>query len=202
MTRQRLLFVGIGFFIVLSIAGVGYLLNTTTLTVNIKNTISYQVANGDRVIHSSTKNQSSIRVPKNNQYTIYFEGSKSYESSKRAVTVKDAPASISISPYYSKDRLGELLVNEKSDINSIVTAYDSIISTRYSIEDMKLYHYGDWASAKLVWSGEYGENTDTLTIILEKQNDVWAVVGSPSIVFFSGNNPEIPVDILRSVNSN
>ncbi len=201
MAKQKLLLVAIGFFVVIGVALLFYITNTTTLKLSVENISSYQVKDGERIIHSSVDKDSSIRLQKNSRYTIHFEGIRNYESSQRTVEIGTEPKSVTIKPYYSKEYLRQLLAESEPILKEVINSYDTAIANNYSVSNVTMYHYGNWASADLIWRGEYGENTDTLTIILNKENDEWVVAGSPSIIFFSGNNPKIPIDILRSVNS-
>lgn len=177
------------------------LLSSTTLTVSTKNTASFVVTLSDAQIASSSEKLTTIRIPKYSEVTLKFVGVEGYEASSKEVTIGDSPESIAIDPAYSEERLASLVADEQPKISSVISSSQSKIDSLYTINDYTLYHFGEWASAKLIWKGEYSQNSDTLKVILHKEpGGEWEIAADPSIVFYHKNNPEIPIDILRKVN--
>ena len=106
-----------------------------------------------------------------------------------------------IEPFYSKEHLTALAESERSLISKDINNYQADISKLYTLNNYTLYHFGEWASVTLEWKGEYSQNSDSQRVVLKKESGDWKVVGEPSILFFYKNYPDIPTDILRSVNN-
>lgn len=176
-------------------------LNSTELTVSTKHVSSFTVTLQGSQIASTSEKTTTIRVPKYSTVYVKYIGEDGYATDSQDVAMSDSPKSITIDPFYSKERLASLLESEQSDITSAISAYQSDISKLYTIRNHTLYRFGEWASAELIWKGEYGQNTDNLHVILKKEEDTWKVVEQPSILYYYKNYPNIPIDVLRAVNN-
>jgi len=176
-------------------------LNSTDITINTKNISSYNVKLSGSIIHSSTQKDDIVRVPKSSNISIEFKGIDGYETNTREISIGQSPKSITVEPFYSKERLATLAESERSLISKNINTYNTDISKLYTLSDYTLYRFGEWACVTLEWKGKYSQNSDDQRVILKKESDDWKVVGEPSILFFYKNYPDIPIDILRSVNN-
>lgn len=186
---------------------VGYIfvsnyLNSTELTITGKNLSSYEVTVEGTIVHtSSSGNTTTARIPKHTSVSIAYKSTGKYADGTKEIAIKDKPETITITPYFSEDYLMSLLDGDKAAINDAIFSYKSNIKQLYSLENHRLYHFGDWASVKLGWRGDYKSNSDDLKVILEKHNDTWVVISQPSLLFYYKNYPDIPIDILESINT-
>lgn len=174
------------------------------ITITPKNTVSFTIldtSSSKVLFKSNSQTVSKIRVPKYSGITIHYTGKNNYETNIQNIKISDESKDINLDPYYSREYLDTLLEDEKDSITQSVNSYDHVIRDTYSVSDVRLYHFGEWASATLTWKGEYGQNTDSQHIILKKKDNSWSVIGEPSIVFFYKNNPDTPVDIIEQVNN-
>lgn len=177
--------------------------NSVKVTITSKNVASFTVldtSSNKVLLKSKAQATSELRIPKYSNVTIHYTGKNNYETNIQNVKVSNKPVEINLNPYYSTEYLATLLGDEKGLITQSINDYDHIIEDAYSISDIRLYHFGEWASATLNWKGDYGQNTDTQHIILRKKDNSWNIIGEPSIVFFYKNNPDTPIDILEQVN--
>jgi len=201
-TRKYILFFIVGIITLIA----GYIviynyLNSTDLTINTKNISSYNVRLSGSIIYSSTQKNDVMRVPKSSHVSVEFKGADGYETSSREISIGQSPKSITVEPFYSKEHLAALAESERSSISKNINNYQADISKLYTLSDYTLYHFGEWACVTLEWKGEYSQNSDDQRVILKKESSDWKVVGEPSILFFYKNYPDIPIDILRSVNN-
>jgi len=201
-TRKYILFFIIGIVTLITGYVVAYnYLNSTDLTISAKNIASYNVTLSGSIIHSSTQKSDAVRVPKSSNISIEFKGVDGYETNTKEIQIGQSPKSITVEPFYSKEHLATLIESERSLISKSTNDYQTNISNLYTLDNFTLYHFGDWASVTLKWKGEYSQNSDNQKVILKKESGNWKVIGEPSILFFYKNYPDIPTDILRSVNN-
>lgn len=176
-----------------------YFQNTTILTIKSENVSSTTVKRDGNFDVSKSDDSFDVRVFKHSITLISYEGAAGFSHGETNIKVGESKKDVSISPYFSTERLRELAENEKDSVIKAINSSNSKMSG-YKIVDYKLYHFGDWASAQLDWRGDYEQNTDSLRVILNKKSNRWVVLSYPQIVYFSENYPEIPEDILESVN--
>lgn len=105
---------------------------------------------------------------------------------------------IVISPELSEKGLDELAKKEspaiKVAVAKDVTKFDSSVDT---ISDIAVYIDGSWASAVLIKDGVPADNYH---VVLQKTDNSWKVVTTPSIVLTAAKYKTIPKDVLDSAN--
>ena len=106
-----------------------------------------------------------------------------------------------INPYFSDNRLDELLNIELQRIQNVIKKTYPTVDDLYVISDGKLFHFGDWYGTTLVYRGEYSQNSDTLRIILHKKGGVWVIATQPDILLTTTAYPSVPFDILSRTNT-
>lgn len=117
------------------------------------------------------------------------------------VTVDSNHTSFTLNPFYSDTHLSNLLAGEKATLQNVIhTTYP--VSTQYEIGVGRLYKFGEWYATTLT-TRETVENPipDVHFIILHKVDNAWQVAGKPSLYFRYADHPDIPRDIIESVNS-
>lgn len=162
--------------------------------------VSIQLS-GNTIARSGGTKPMRVRVPMNTNIEVLYVGSGDYESSKRTVSVETTSQNIRIKPYFSDRKLSTMLQEQQPKITSAIVAYNPEVVGRYSIQEVTLHHYGEWASARLRWAGDlYNENNDSLWVVLQRKNNNWAVMGKPNIVLFKDTYSSVPEDILHKIN--
>ncbi len=213
-TRKHL--VALMFSILLAVGafmGVRYFLSLKTLVVSFENISSVSIyktkdlddGNAKEPLKKIVDSGQDVTLPRGN-YTLQYEASKNYQSGFKQVELVEKNQSINLSPEYSDDYLNEVLDGELGSIKkAIINKYPKVKSL-YSIQQGRLYGKGEWYGTALVYKGSFlGADmfkSDTLRIVLKKENNKWVVATNPpDIILTSISYPDIPVDILRNTNS-
>lgn len=176
--------------------------NSVNVKLTVPHTKSITVKQDDHIISKTTSNQTiSFRAPKFSHLAVSFVGTGVYESSSRNIIIKDKSVVETINPYYSKDELAKLAGENSAKIKDAILAYNPTINDLYSINNITLYHYGEWASATLVWKGAESDNSDTLHVVLGEKNNTWSLIYQPDILLFQNYYKAVPLDILELINN-
>jgi len=146
-------------------------------------------------------------------YTVRFTGTRDYQEESESVVVDKSITIKTPTLNYTDAKLSQLLATEGSIVHSVLMA--AIPNTVYKINNEKLFETGNWYCAQLIPNDWYDptvpsdyiprpinvNNTlDMLKVIMKKGNDTWKPVAGPSIVFYVGDYPNIPPDIIRAAN--
>ncbi len=177
-------------------------LDSVPVSLNTKNISIIKVSSGSGDISVEKKGDNFLfRAPKNSMVSVDYVGISGFDSGSRSFSIGVTPKTIKLEPYYSQDRLRGLLINELPLITNVLRSKISGISD-YKITKPVLYHYGEWSSVQLERKGLYSSNSDTLSVVLYKEDSsAWRIAASPDILFFYKNYPKIPTDILDQVNN-
>lgn len=152
------------------------------------------------LVQDLSKSGASIRLKRTHTYLVTAKGDDGYEDSSRGFVLGDKPFTINLNPYYSPQKLGSLLNQERPDIlRALKEKYPKI--KLYTVDSGKLYHWGDWYGTILRYKGAYSQSSDSLRVVLAKEGGVWKIKTSPYITLSKYSYPSIPVDILRDVNN-
>lgn len=113
-------------------------------------------------------------------------------------TVDYTTLSIAPAITYTDEYLASLLPTLRSQIASSFFASDPSLQPNYHIGNDRLYMLGDWYGAVLQpGSGDL----DTLRVILHKSNGQWQIAAQPSLSIGEPSHQDIPVAVIRSVDS-
>lgn len=150
-----------------------------------------------KIINSFKSNTFNLSLEKG-EYYYKVIGDK-YSSVTYPFKVIDKSEKINITPDYSDSYLALLLVNEKDDIlNNLNNTYSKIIDN-YKISNERLFKRGEWFGATI--DKKTNNNfTDTYKVIFHKVNNKWEMVRYPEIVLTKYNYPDVPIEILNSLN--
>lgn len=202
MTRKLLIGLIAVIIFIVTFSYLNNYFNSVSVKLTVPNTKSIAVKQDDHIISKTTSSQTiNFRAPKFSHLTVSFLGTGVYESSSRNITIKDKSVVETINPYYSKDELAKLAGENSTKIKNAISTYNPAINDLYAVNDITLYHYGEWASATLVWKGDETENSDTLHIVLGDKNNTWSVIYQPDILLFQNYYKAVPLDILESINN-
>lgn len=97
--------------------------------------------------------------------------------------------------------LVKLLQSSEPEILTALTSSYPQISSDYTINKGKLYGDGSWYGTTLNYRGEDTMNRDTLRVLMQFQDGKWVVRTTPPEILLSKQKyPDVPVEILRSIN--
>lgn len=82
---------------------------------------------------------------------------------------------------------------------SMEQAYPGILS-QYSILEENVYDDGNWYGAILESKDNQSLQRDTVRVVLHNEAGTWKVVAKPYITISKAEYPEIPTDLLNSIN--
>lgn len=204
----------------LAIAGMHYFLSTRTISFKLSHVENAVIKDkNDWTIATLNSNSDTARLYKGSSYTVHYDATDGYQDSSQTFTVEN-DNEITVSPYYSNERLSSLLAEQSQAIRAAVVAKYPTITGLYDFQNERLYHYGEWYSATLKYKGNDFFNEDKLRLVVHKQNDTWHVASQPPMPSLNtyntgdtggdidestdGHSHEVtavPVDILRRVNA-
>lgn len=211
LARRILLVLGLVALCVGVFFGVSYYLSLRIVTVEYQHASNVEIfktssldSGGDQKAYRTIDySGQDIKIPKG-EYTVYYEGSKGYESKYQDFNV-DEDRTLIISPGYDVAKLNEILKTETAAIRTAITQKYTSGIDQYEIESGKLYANGSWFGATLkhkVKENIFNENADTLRVVLKKTGAGWAVVTDPPNIYLSKYAyPEVPLYILKDVNA-
>ena len=199
MNRKQIISIIVA-VIVIAIAAwlTNWFFSTVTITIKSDNAANIEVSSAGSITISGPS-PLTTRVSKNADITVSYTGKEGYDEGKRYTESGDDDLVFSFEPYYSKSRLQTITMNESDAIRQSIVSHNSSVNQLYEIKDITTYHYGEWASAKLQWRGEYEQNSDTLLVTLNKVDNQWVVSDEPSIIINKAQS-KTPVDILEAIN--
>ena len=178
-----------------------YYLSTTQLKVEYKNAHNVTVVDKqtNKQIGIINRPGDSVRVSISTSYVVRYSGNPGFANGSISVVSSDKP--VLINPYFSDNRLDELLNIELQRIQNVIKKTYPTVDDLYVISDGKLFHFGDWYGTTLVYRGEYSQNSDALRIILHKKGGVWVIATQPDILLTTTAYPSVPFDILSRTNT-
>ncbi len=145
-------------------------------------------------IIAQTNSNVKIRV-KNGSYLVHFSGPE-LQDKYQEIVVPETIKLITPVLAYDEQKLSSLLKTEKNSINTVVS---SLLGENYKISYEALYDRGEWYAAVLTPNDQI--NLDEQRIVLQKKQDTWQIAAKPAIVFYIGDFPSIPQNVIRDVNN-
>lgn len=143
-----------------------------------------------------TQEKTTVRVSKGYYNAVFSGDAYKTESKQLNITSKTTVQTPELS--YSDSRLQEMLVPQKSAIESTIRAgFDDI--SKYNISDGKLYLRGDWYAGKLLPIDP--EQDDVLLVVLKKSGNTWSIAAGPTIVLYIKEFPKVPEPVIRNINN-
>lgn len=206
-TRRVLVLVGFLSICIISIFLVFNYFNSTQNTIvyfkNVHDITIYDITNNNNDLVSKIKKSGqTLRLNKSSSYNVGYVGNDGFESGNIGLDVSSGgEKTIDINPYYSKKNLGSILDKNIETIQGVLkNKYKNIYL--YTLERGRLYHWGEWYATTLKYVGNDIDNSDTLRVVLHKEDNTWKVkTDPPSISLSKYIYPNIPHDILSDVNN-
>ncbi|HEY5152563.1 MAG TPA: hypothetical protein VII55_01170 [Candidatus Saccharimonadales bacterium] len=127
---------------------------------------------------------------------VVNDPSHQYENPITKVVVSDSTSSVTISPFFTDQKLRDLLGSERSTIQQTMLSQYPSLNSFYTIGTDQLYEYGNWYGAVL---NPLDAQYDKLHIIMERQGGSWKVEAPPQISIGIPSNPFVPSDVVDSV---
>ncbi len=183
-------------------------LGSEKLTVDYKNTAEVVVYTKENFLSGKTdkkeaiiKNSSETLRIKKGEYVVSYTGEEGFANDNINVDLRNGEKNISIDPYFSDDKLAGILVNEQSTIKNTLTQQIPSINL-YLIQPGRLYKFGEWYATTLLYNGNDPDNSDTLRLVMKKENGSWVLkTNPPQITISRAKYSEIPLDILNNINN-
>lgn len=183
-------------------------LTVKTVIINFQNISSVEVyrsatlqeGEGDTPVATLTSSGQKLKLKKGS-YAFRYDAHENYEDLFVEVGVQENGQVVELVPRFSEEYLNSLVDKELPAVTrTLKDKYQKI--SAYEIRRGKLYKNGDWYGTVLVYKGKEYENSDTLRIVLRKNDGKWEVASDPpNIVLSKLLYPDIPEEILREVNS-
>lgn len=209
-SRKLLLYLAIAIALVGSIAVViAQIKSTSKVTIHYKNVKDVAVLKAasedpmpeEKEEHIVSNSGQTLKLKKNKSYLLNYSGSGDYSGGVIEFNTAEKQKTITIEPYFSEEKLNKQLNSEVAIIHQQIKAKYARINL-YEIQAGKLYRYGEWYGTTLKYVGKDPFNSDTLRIVLNKQDGVWTIKTDPPGIFLSRHAfPDVPVEILREVNN-
>lgn len=201
----------IGAVIVLVVLVLGIIGVNVLRTILSQKTVTLQATNGATVkfgypgdsdggpeiseVLAETNTTTTIKV-KAGDYVAEFSG-EGMQSQKKVYDITEDTTIESPKLAYSKERLATELQAQKPAIQQATATIPQLNGYRVALEG--LYGQGDWYGAVMVPPNQ--QTQDVLLIILHKKNGTWQLVGQPSLTFYVGDYPDVPVQLIRDINN-
>lgn len=136
---------------------------------------------------------------KKGDYTIKNQGRRVAQDT-RFVTIDDSTATIKTTFSYTESYLAEQYVEQKPAIESALYAAYPQLRTDYIVSNGALYSKGEIYGATLTARNQSSDNSDTLHVLLQRNNDVWSVPHTPQPILTVTDYPDVPRDALSAIN--
>ena len=170
---------------------VDFTLNDGTYTVEVYNESS------SNPVLKVDKSSTQRLIPGEYYYAVIGEN---LSDETVAFTVGSDDNNVTVTPAFSEDYLSVLAEKEIDAISSLVANTYPLIINRYEIEKPKLYEKGEWAAGYLVQNVDRRQSPDVYRYIMQKVDSRWVFVAKPQLSIYAKDYPEIPVDIIDSIN--
>lgn len=156
----------------------------------------------ENLVATVTQNQTlSLREGK---YLIRGGPAPDFRVVYEEVELKDN-SSVTLSPEYSDDKLATLLQQESSAIQQAIRSGVYGFNDSYRLGPGRLYSLGEWYGT-IIYPNLSSEElrlqyVDVFRLVMKKENGNWKLVTEPpQLVLGAPDYPEIPKDVLNSVN--
>ncbi len=192
--------------------GLSYFLSLRTLTINYENIDSVEIYNTKKIdggkdekpMKTVSHSGEEVKLRKG-EYTLRYDAKDNYQDRFVEINLTDKKQEVNLTAEYSEEYLNKVLDGETASINQAIQERFPEVKDLYSIQKGKLYKDGSWYGTTLVYkakaTGPDLFKTDTLRVVLKKENNRWSVkTDPPNIMLSKYSYPETPVDILRQVN--
>ena len=132
---------------------------------------------------------------------VYADGITDVSAQYPIAVDGDSVYSKDIDPDYSKAYLENILKSEKDNILKVIENIYPNEKYDYNISSSELFKKGEWFGAIINRRTNRFDSTDLYLIIMNKTDGKWSMVHYPEIVVTKTNFPDVPIEVLNSVNN-
>jgi len=158
----------------------------------------------------STSTPKTIRI-KTGTYVIKYSGDE-YQNLEEYIRIEGKTSLKTPELSFKTEKLAQMLRAEEAAIHTTVT---SLVGGEYQISAENILKQGEWYAAYLLPGSWYDPATkndinpysanpyntkDTLSVILNKENNKWKIAAEPKTTFWIDDYPNIPEDVVRAAN--
>lgn len=212
--NKRRIFAGLATVIIIVIAVfvVNYLGSLQKVTINYTNSSNITITStkrsmaGEGTVSQTTTiakishSGESISIKKG-VYTVLYKGENGYSDGSVDINLGNTPKTLGLDPTYSDSKLNSLLDGEFGEIKNVLSKKYTNLDL-YLVQRGKLYDKGQWYGTTLKYIGSDVFNSDTLRVVLHKENGLWKIITDPPNITISKLlYPDIPKDILSDLNN-
>lgn len=129
-------------------------------------------------------------------YAVTYSGDD-YVRQTKAITIDSNLILTTPKLPYSSNKLASLLNDQKDAIHSVLGL--SIDLGTYTPANEALYTDGSWYATQLIPADQV--NQDQLVVIMHKEDNAWKVVAGPKIVLEIASYPDVPENLIRTINN-
>jgi hypothetical protein len=200
MKKRIIISIGIILAVAATVIGANYLLSFRTIGFSIEAGTSIAVYSSEDKLIKELPTRGNLSLREGEYYLI--PSGENIASDKIAFTVGDSDSSIEVTPPYNRAYLDTLLQTELPKIGSAVAAKYPTLISGYELQSGKLYERGEWYGGLLKPKvSDIRDQRDPYRIVLHKVDDRWEVVRRPEYILSSSRFDQVPIAILRDVNS-
>ena len=169
--------------------------------LKITNTQDDSLANQPEIASFTTSYSNKL---KGGSYLLVTERTSDFEKVSRQIEVDFDPINMSVAIDFSAEKLTGMLKNEAQEVEKTLRdKYDKqywlLPGYSYKLEKGKLFQRGEWYGGLIV---PVQEGQDILRVVMKKVDGRWSIATDPpDIILSSVVYPDVPNEILRSVNS-
>lgn len=134
------------------------------------------------------------------KYTAAIQNDR-YDQTPIEFEVVNQDVIVTINPSFSANQLNKILATEQAAINKKITdTYPSVIAS-FDLKKGQLYKEGEWYATILIQkTAGRGDEPDIYRTVLKKEDGQWVIKAKPTIVLSAKVYPDIPFEILSTVN--
>jgi len=153
----------------------------------------------DRTEVGNFTNSGELRLPAG-KYLATIQNDR-YDQTPIAFEVVNKDLTITIDPSFSTSYLNQILDTEQAAINKKITdSYPAVIS-KFELKRGQLYKEGEWYATILIQkTAGRGDEPDIYRTVLKKEDGQWVIKAKPTIVLSAKVYPDIPFEILSTIN--
>ena len=135
---------------------------------------------------------------KRGDYVLVTDKTADFGSQTIDFKASEKPVNLKLQLNYPQEKLESLLTTNRSALKKAFDQLHPEMPDGYRYGKDQMFQSGEWYGGLLV---SKNPNLDTLRFVANKKNGVWAIVTDPpDILISSAVYPEIPEDVVRSVN--
>ena len=211
-----LLFTGVIILPIILVASIIYLTqNRSSPIATIQATIYFNTVDGAKVelyrgayadiVQPQTTGKPVAQVESGKSYAledwpyVLKVSGQDIAASSQIIYPQRVDKTVTVSVERSSDTLESLLADNSGVISDAISASNPQITELYAISDIRLHGDGNWATAKLTYTGTDKWSRDTLHTIVHKEAGEWSIAAPPSITINKTEVPGAPQSVLWAV---